>query len=191
MLQRCGSAEPVYGHPLEVSVASVRCTGSKVSADRPSAPCRTIRAGRPARKQQTARNSGQTDGVSGQIGSVAAEAPAIVGRTHANGLEEGPAHPFRASEAGVARDALHRSGAGVEIEASHLPLCRWRRGYTVYSPSYTSFVKNFESITNLPHLSSKAAVGFAAMMSSRDFPCDFSATTLSRTVTSISRNSIN
>ena len=59
------------------------------------------------------------------------------------------------------------------------------------SPSYTSLVKNFESITNLPHLSSKAAVGFAAMMSSRDLPCDFSAATLSRTVTSISRNSIN
>jgi hypothetical protein len=65
----------------------------------------------------------------------------------------------------------------------------WARGY-VYGLSYISFVKNFESITNRPHLSSKVAVGFAAMTSSRDFPSDFSATILSRTVTSISRNSI-
>src|SRR5438094_7520000 len=69
-----------------------------------------IRAGRLARKQQTARNLGATDSDLGQIGLPPAEAPAIVGRTHADRLEEGPAHPFRASEAGVARDALQRGG---------------------------------------------------------------------------------
>src|ERR1700676_2695093 len=45
-------------------------------------------------------------------------------------------------------------------------------------------------MTKLPHLASKAAVGFAATVSSRDLPCFLSAATFSRIATSMSRNSL-
>jgi hypothetical protein len=45
-------------------------------------------------------------------------------------------------------------------------------------------------MTNWPHFASKAAVGLAATVSSRDLPCFFSAATLSRMATSMSRNSL-
>src|ERR1700730_11602959 len=45
-------------------------------------------------------------------------------------------------------------------------------------------------MTKLPHLASKAAVGFAATVSSRGLPCFLSAATSSRIATSMSRNSL-
>src|SRR5271166_3772962 len=59
-----------------------------------------------------------------------------------------------------------------------------------HTPSYTSLVKKPGSMAQLPNLASKAAVGFAATVSSRVLPCFLRAATFSRTPTSMSRNSL-
>src|SRR5713101_2157533 len=56
-------------------------------------------------------------------------------------------------------------------------------------PSYISLVKNSELMRKPPHFASYAAVGLAATASSWDLPCFLRAATLSRMVTSMSRNS--